>query len=59
MPLFENIIMDLFPDTDRPVVEYGNLTPMLEKCGKDQNVQLTENFVIKAGPGWELGLHRT
>eukprot|EP00435_Cladocopium_sp_Y103_P046086 s1680_g13.t1 len=40
LPLFENIISDLFPETDRPVVEYGNLTP-------EQNLQLTENFTIK------------
>jgi len=47
LPLFENIISDLFPDTERPHVEYGDLSTMLNKCGKDQNVQLTENFVIK------------
>jgi dynein heavy chain len=47
LPLFENIILDLFPDTDRPVVEYGNLMPMMEQVGKDQNLQLTDNFVVK------------
>jgi len=47
LPLFENIICDLFPETDRPVVEYGNLTPVMEACGKEQNLQLTDNFVIK------------
>eukprot|EP00930_Biecheleria_cincta_P008311 TRINITY_DN10972_c0_g5_i1.p1 TRINITY_DN10972_c0_g5~~TRINITY_DN10972_c0_g5_i1.p1 ORF type:complete len:3933 (-),score=932.09 TRINITY_DN10972_c0_g5_i1:47-11569(-) len=47
LPLFENIILDLFPTTDRPVVEYGNLMPMMEGVGKDQNLQLTENFVVK------------
>jgi hypothetical protein len=30
-----NIISDLFPETDRPVVEYGNLTPVMEACGKE------------------------
>ena len=29
-----NIISDLFPTTERPVVEYGNLTPVMEACGK-------------------------
>lgn len=47
LPLFENIITDLFPTTPKPVVEYGNLTDALKKCGKNQNLQLTENFVIK------------
>ena len=47
LPLFENIISDLFPETERPVVEYGNLTPVMEACGKEQNLQLTENFTIK------------
>ena len=47
LPLFENIILDLFPTTERPQVEYGNLTPIMEACGKEQNMQLTENFVIK------------
>jgi len=47
LPLFENIISDLFPETDRPVVEYGNLTPVMEACGKEQNLQLTDNFTIK------------
>lgn len=45
--LVRNIISDLFPDTDRPVVEYGNLTPVMEACSKEQNLQLTENFTIK------------
>ena len=31
-----NIISDLFPETDRPVVEYGNLTPVMEACGKER-----------------------
>jgi len=47
LPLFENIISDLFPTTERPHVEYGNLTPVLNTCGKEQNLQLTENFVVK------------
>ena len=33
-----NIISDLFPTTDRPVVEYGNLTPVMEACGKEPPV---------------------
>ncbi|CAE8610871.1 unnamed protein product [Polarella glacialis] len=47
LPLFENIICDLFPETERPVVDYGNLMPVMEASGKVQNLQLTENFVVK------------
>lgn len=33
LPLFENIILDLFPGVDRPVQEYGNLqTALLSSC---------------------------
>eukprot|EP00928_Gymnodinium_smaydae_P008329 TRINITY_DN13035_c1_g3_i1.p1 TRINITY_DN13035_c1_g3~~TRINITY_DN13035_c1_g3_i1.p1 ORF type:complete len:2552 (-),score=764.33 TRINITY_DN13035_c1_g3_i1:28-7683(-) len=47
LPLFENIIEDLFPTTERPHVEYGALTPALEHCAKPMCLILTENFVVK------------
>jgi dynein heavy chain len=30
IPLFENIITDLFPTTERPTYEYGNLTAEID-----------------------------
>eukprot|EP00392_Amoebophrya_sp_AT5.2_P006221 g6231.t1 len=48
LPLFENIISDLFPDTPRPVVDYGDLFPELEKsCKTVFNLQPTPWFIEK------------
>jgi dynein heavy chain len=47
LPLFDNIISDLFPTTERPHVEYGALVPALEACCKDMQLILTENFSTK------------
>jgi dynein heavy chain len=47
LPLFENIISDLFPDTERPHVEYGALVPALELKMKEMQFILTENFQTK------------
>lgn len=33
LPLFENIISDLFPTTERPIIDYGNLLKEIkEQC---------------------------
>lgn len=32
LPLFENIIKDLFPGVDKPVVDYKNLYSSVIKC---------------------------
>lgn len=32
LPLFENIIKDLFPGVDKPVVDYKNLYNSVIKC---------------------------
>merc|ERR1719352_1359979 len=42
LPLFENIITDLFPNTARPEADYGNLVGQIHTCAKVQNVQTTE-----------------
>ncbi|KAF4732423.1 Dynein heavy chain 1, axonemal, partial [Perkinsus olseni] len=47
LPLFENIISDLFPTTERPKVDYGNLSAALDEVFKKNNVQGTEWFVVK------------
>jgi len=47
LPLFENIITDLFPTTKRPDVEYGNLLPVMESSAKELNLQLPEIFITK------------
>ena len=37
IPLFENIISDLFPGVDRPVYEYGNLVQSIDNsCIEEQ-----------------------
>jgi dynein heavy chain len=47
LPLFENIISDLFPGVERPVIDYGALmTQMVESC-KTRNLEPTENFLAK------------
>lgn len=44
LPLFENIISDIFPGVERPKVNYGNLTDGLTKACKQFNLQETEVF---------------
>ena len=39
LPLFENIILDLFPGVDRPVQEYGNLNNALVTSCTFYNLQ--------------------
>ena len=47
LPLFENIIKDLFPGTERPQVEYGDLLTQLEKSAAHFNLQPQEKFMAK------------
>jgi len=47
LPLFENIISDLFPGVERPAIDYGALmTQMVQSC-KDLNLQPTDPFLAK------------
>merc|ERR1719305_795436 len=47
LPLFENIITDLFPETKRPEVNYGALYPMLIECCPNLKLQPVEWFLVK------------
>jgi dynein heavy chain len=45
LPLFENIILDLFPGVDKPNVNYGNLFSSINKSSQFFNLQPVEIFV--------------
>jgi dynein heavy chain len=47
LPLFENIILDLFPGVDKPEQEYGRLVPQFAVVCKRNNLQLIPNFELK------------
>ena len=47
LPLFENIILDLFPGVDRPEQTYGNLVPELVKTCEKENLQSVDIFMTK------------
>jgi dynein heavy chain len=47
IPLFENIIIDLFPGVDRPEVDYGDLETAISKACEFYNVQEVELFNLK------------
>lgn len=47
IPLFENIILDLFPGVERPVVDYGNLASAITKACIFYNVQEADLFLQK------------
>jgi len=47
IPLFENIITDLFPTTIRPTYEYGNLEGEINVQCKNLNVQAVKAFKDK------------
>jgi dynein heavy chain len=47
IPLFENIILDLFPGIDRPMVDYGNLSKSITEACKHYNVQEADLFIQK------------
>jgi dynein heavy chain len=38
LPLFENIILDLFPGVDRPEQNYGNLSTAIDDKCKELNL---------------------
>lgn len=47
IPLFENIISDLFPGVERPTIDYGDLMVQMVQSCKDLNKQPTESFLAK------------
>ena len=47
LPLFENIILDLFPGIKRPEQEYGDLEPSILKSCEHYNLQPAEPFLAK------------
>lgn len=47
IPLFENIIIDLFPGVERPDVDYGDLGSAITKACDFFNVQEVELFNLK------------
>ena len=47
LPLFENIISDLFPGVQRPVRDYGNLMDSIKKACTKHNIQPVEGFLAK------------
>ena len=47
IPLFENIISDLFPGVERPNIDYGALMASCKEACKDLNKQPVEPFLAK------------
>jgi dynein heavy chain len=47
IPLFENIILDLFPGVERPQVDYGNLDSAISAACEHFNVQKVDLFIQK------------
>lgn len=47
LPLFENIISDLFPETKRLVVDYKDLNTAIQKASEKKNLQPVKPFVDK------------
>jgi dynein heavy chain len=47
VPLFNGIISDLFPGTDQPKIDYGQLLEMIHRSCKDLGFQAAEPFVKK------------
>lgn len=49
LPLFENIIQDLFPGVERPVIDYGELFSQIqETCGYSEfNLEPVDVFLAK------------
>lgn len=47
LPLFENIISDLFPNIERPTYNYGDLLDAINESCTNLNIQNVEPFVAK------------
>jgi dynein heavy chain len=47
IPLFENIILDLFPGVEKPAVDYGGLAAAISKSCLHYNVQEVDLFIAK------------
>lgn len=47
LPLFENIILDLFPGVPRPEQIYGELVPSIERTCVAKNLQGVDSFMTK------------
>jgi dynein heavy chain len=47
LPLFENIIKDLFPGIEKPSVNYGNLLTSINQVCKNMVLQPTQPFIDK------------
>lgn len=47
LPLFENIIKDLFPGIEKPESDIGELLSSLQFQSELMNLQFTESFVFK------------
>ena len=47
LPLFENIITDLFPGVSKPIIDYGALLDQIKKSAISKNLQPTVPFVEK------------
>jgi dynein heavy chain len=47
LPLFENIITDLFPGVDRPIIDYGALLEQIKKSAAGYNLQPVQPFLEK------------
>jgi len=47
IPLFENIILDLFSGIEKTEVDYGNLAKAITEACKHYNVQEVDLFVTK------------
>jgi len=47
LPLFANIIKDLFPGIDKPEVDIGELLTSIKEACTTMNLQCTEPFLVK------------
>lgn len=48
LPLFENIIKDLFPGVDKPVIDYGQLLIKFKEITIKNKLQPVQSFIEKA-----------